>query len=120
PRRGAGQARRRADGRPRGGGPGGGERREALMLGQVGVLLRIAFRNLFKSWINLLIGGVVLWGTFLVVVGGALLDSVVSSMSRSIIGSVAGHIQVYSARCKDNYPIRPMGGRAPALSPITD
>jgi ABC-type lipoprotein release transport system permease subunit len=80
------------------------------MLGQLGVLLRIAFRNLFKSRINLLIGAVVLGGTFLVVVGGALLDSVVSSMSRSIIGSVAGHVQVYSARSKDEFAIWPMGG----------
>src|SRR5262249_56565796 len=120
PRRRAGEAGRRADRRPRGGGPGGSERRGGTMLGQVGVRLRIAFRNLFKSWINLLIGGVVLWGTFLVVVGGALLDSVVSSMSRSIIGSVAGHIQVYSARSKDDFAIWPMGGSDPDLSPITD
>jgi ABC-type lipoprotein release transport system permease subunit len=90
------------------------------MLGQLGVLLRIAFRNLFKSRINLLIGAVVLGGTWLVVVGGALLDSVVSSMSRSIIGSVAGHIQVYSARSKDDFAIWPMGGNDPDLSPITD
>ena len=37
----------------------------------------------------------------LVVVGTSLLDSVISSMSRSIIGSVSGHIQVYSSRSKD-------------------
>ena len=90
------------------------------MLGQLGVLFRIALRNLFKSRINLLIGAVVLGGTWLVVVGGALLDSVVSSMSRSIIGSVAGHIQVYSARSKDDFAIWPMGGNDPDLSPITD
>src|SRR5499433_2550091 len=84
------------------------------------MLLRIAFRNLFRSRINLLIGAVILGGTFLVVVGGALLDSVVSSMSRSIIGSVAGHIQVYSARSKDDFAIWPMGGSDPDLSPITD
>ena len=90
------------------------------MLGKIAVLLRIAFRNLFKSRINLLIGAVVMGGTFLVVVGGALLDSVVSSMSRSIIGSVAGHIQVYSARSKDDFAIWPMGGNDPDLSPITD
>jgi ABC-type lipoprotein release transport system permease subunit len=41
-------------------------------------------------------------------------------MSRSIIGSVAGHVQVYSARSKDEFAIWPMGGSDPDLSPITD
>lgn len=40
-------------------------------------------------------------GTLLFVVGGSLLSSVDSSMSRSITGSVAGHIQVYSDLSKD-------------------
>jgi ABC-type lipoprotein release transport system permease subunit len=87
---------------------------------RLGILVKIAGRNLFRSRINLLIGAVILGGTFLVVVGGALLDSVVSSMSRSIIGSVAGHVQVYSARSKDEFAIWPMGGSDPDLSPMTD
>jgi ABC-type lipoprotein release transport system permease subunit len=87
---------------------------------RLGILVKIAARNLFRSRINLLIGAVILGGTFLVVVGGALLDSVVSSMSRSIIGSVAGHVQVYSARSKDEFAIWPMGGTDPDLSPMTD
>jgi ABC-type lipoprotein release transport system permease subunit len=90
------------------------------MLGQLGILVRIAFRNLFRSRINLLIGAVIFGGTFLVVVGGALLDSVVRSMSGSIIGSVAGHIQVYSARSRDEFAIWPSGGTDPDLSPMTD
>lgn len=90
------------------------------MLERQGMLLRIAGRNLFRSRINLLIGAVILGGTFLVVVGGALLDSVVSSMSRSIIGSVAGHVQVYSDRSKDEFAIWPTGGSDPDLSPMTD
>jgi len=92
----------------------------AGMLAQWGILLRISARNLFRSRINLLIGAVILGGTLVVVVGGALLDSVVSSMSRSIIGSVAGHVQVYSARSKDDFAIWPMGGSDPDLSPMTD
>ncbi|ADO73049.1 ABC transporter permease [Stigmatella aurantiaca] len=65
------------------------------------LLLEVAFRNLFKSWVNLIIGGIILFATFLVVTGGALLDSIDSSMSRSIVGSLAGHIQVYSDKSKD-------------------
>jgi ABC-type lipoprotein release transport system permease subunit len=87
---------------------------------RAGILFRIAFRNLFRSRINLLIGAVILGGTFLVVVGGALLSSVISSMSRSIIGSVAGHIQVYSAASKEEFAIWPMGGNDPDLSPMLD
>jgi ABC-type lipoprotein release transport system permease subunit len=87
---------------------------------RAGILLRIAFRNLFRSRINLLIGAVILGGTLLVVVGGALLGSVISSMSRSIIGSVAGHIQVYSAASKEEFAIWPMGGNDPDLSPMVD
>ena len=90
------------------------------MVERAGILFRIAFRNLFRSRINLLIGAVILGGTFLVVVGGALLSSVISSMSRSIIGSVAGHIQVYSAASKEEFAIWPMGGNDPDLSPMLD
>lgn len=70
-------------------------------MGTLKLLLQVAFRNLFKSWINLIIGGIILFATFLVVTGGALLDSVDSAMSRSIIGSIAGHIQVYSDKSKE-------------------
>jgi ABC-type lipoprotein release transport system permease subunit len=65
------------------------------------LLLEVAFRNLFKSWVNLIIGGIIFFATFLVVTGGALLDSINSSMSRSIIGSIAGHVQVYSDKSKE-------------------
>lgn len=75
------------------------------------LLLEVAFRNLFKSWVNLIIGGIIFFATFLVVTGGALLDSVNSSMSRSIIGSIAGHVQVYSDRSKEELALfGAMGG----------
>jgi ABC-type lipoprotein release transport system permease subunit len=74
------------------------------------LLLEVAFRNLFKSWVNLIIGGIIFFATFLVVTGGAVLDSVDSSMSRSIIGSIAGHLQVYSDRSKDELAL--FGGMA--------
>src|SRR6266849_1368731 len=59
------------------------------------VLVRLALRNLFATKLNIIIGVIILVGTMLVVVGGALLDSMDASMSKSIIGSAAGHIQVY-------------------------
>src|SRR5271163_1983250 len=66
------------------------------------VMIHIAFRNLFASFLNVVIGCVILVGTLLFVVGGSLLGSVDSSMSRSITGSVAGNIQVYSDKSKED------------------
>jgi ABC-type lipoprotein release transport system permease subunit len=70
------------------------------------VIVLIAFRNLFASRLKtLIVGGIILFGSVLVVVGTALVDSVSSSMSRSIIGSVAGHIQVYNSKSVDELAV---------------
>ena len=58
------------------------------VLATLKVLLQIAFRNLFASRLKtFIVGGIVFFGALIVTVGGSLLDSVVSGMSRSIIGS---------------------------------
>ncbi|HMF44099.1 MAG TPA: ABC transporter permease, partial [Polyangia bacterium] len=73
-----------------------------------GITAQIAFRNLFASKLKTaIVGGIIFFGGFLVVAGNSLLDSLVASMSRSVIGSVAGHIQVYNAKSKD--PLEVMG-----------
>ena len=73
------------------------------------VIAQIAFRNLFVSRLKtFIVGGIILFGAFLVVVGTSFLDSIVDGMSRSITGSVAGHIQVYSSKSKD--PLEVIGG----------
>ncbi len=89
-------------------------------MGQLKLLLQVAFRNLLTSKINFIIGGIIFFGTTLVVVGGALLDSVDESMSRSIIGSVAGHIQVYSEKSKDELSLFGQMGGEPDLSALDD
>jgi ABC-type lipoprotein release transport system permease subunit len=65
------------------------------------LLWRIALRNIFSSFLNVVIGLIVLAGTLFLVVGGSLVSSVDKSMSQSIIGSVVGHAQVYNAASKD-------------------
>ncbi len=65
------------------------------------LLAQIAWRNLFSSFLNFVIGGIIFVGTLFFVVGGSVLNSIDSSMSRSIIGSVAGHVQVYAEDSKD-------------------
>jgi ABC-type lipoprotein release transport system permease subunit len=69
----------------------------------VGVLLQIAFRNLFASRAKtLIVGGIILFGAALVVVGSSLVDSIDSGMKRSIQASLGGHVQVFDARSKDD------------------
>ena len=67
----------------------------------IALLARIALRNLFASFLNIIIGGIILVGTLLFVVGGSVLDSMDVAMSRSIVGSIAGNLQVYSDKSKE-------------------
>ncbi len=72
----------------------------------LGVVAQMAFRNLFASRLKtVIVGGIIFFGGLLVVAGNSLLDSLVASMSRSVIGSVAGHIQVYNAQSKDKLEV---------------
>ncbi|HXJ21872.1 MAG TPA: FtsX-like permease family protein [Polyangia bacterium] len=72
----------------------------------LGVVAQMAFRNLFASRLKtIIVGGIIFFGGLLVVAGNSLLDSLVASMSRSVIGSVAGHIQVYNAQSKDKLEV---------------
>jgi ABC-type lipoprotein release transport system permease subunit len=74
----------------------------------LGVVAQMAFRNLFASRLKTaIVGGIIFFGALLVVAGNSLLESVVAAMSRSVIGAVAGHIQVYNAASKD--PLEVMG-----------
>ncbi|RJS27171.1 ABC transporter permease [Corallococcus sp. H22C18031201] len=89
-------------------------------MGQLRLLIQVAFRNLFASRINLLIGAIIFFGTLLVVVGGGLVDSVDTAMSRSIIGSIAGHLQVYSDHSKDELGLFGQMGGEPDLAAVDD
>lgn len=91
------------------------------MLGKLGVLLQIAWRNLFATWLNVIIGLVILGGTFLVVIGGSALDSLARSMRGSIIGSVSGDVQVYSAKSEEDLALfgTTMGNESD-IAPITN
>ena len=86
------------------------------------VSAQIAFRNLGAHRLKtFIVGGIIFFGAFLVVLGNSLVDSIDSSMSRSVIGSVAGNIQVYNATSKDKLAV--MGGMTmgdPDLAQIDD
>jgi len=90
--------------------------------GTARVSAQIAFRNLGAHRLKtFIVGGIIFFGAFLVVLGNSLVDSIDSSMSRSVIGSVAGNIQVYNGTSKDKLEV--MGGMTmgdPDLAQIDD
>ena len=90
------------------------------MIARVVLLVRIAVRNLLASPINLLIGGLILLGTLIFVLLGGMLDSLNQSMQRSVVGSLAGHAQIYSAASKDELALFGQMGNFPDLPAIND
>ena len=85
------------------------------------VLLRIAFANIISSMLNLFVGLVLLFGAALLVVGGSVFSTLDDALSKSIIGSITGHMQVYGARSKDPLEIYGrMDGTDSTLTPIDD
>jgi ABC-type lipoprotein release transport system permease subunit len=67
------------------------------------LVVTLAFRSIWTHKAKtLIVGSLMFFGTMLVVVGTALLDSIEFSMAQSIISSLSGHIQVYDANAKDS------------------
>ena len=90
------------------------------MIDRVVLLVRIAVRNLVASPINVLIGGLILLGTMIFVLLGGMLDSLNQAMQRSVVGSLAGHLQIYSAASKDELALFGQMGNFPDLPAIND
>ncbi len=66
------------------------------------LVFQIAFRNLWLYRFRTIVIAFILGsGAFLAIVGLSLLTDVESSMRSSITESIAGHLQVYSAKAKD-------------------
>ena len=88
------------------------------MIDRLQMLLMIALRNLRASPINLIIGALILGGTFTFVVLGSLLNSINASMAQSVIGSLAGDAQIYSAASKDELALYGSMGTDPDLKNV--
>jgi ABC-type lipoprotein release transport system permease subunit len=66
------------------------------------ILIEMALRNLWSHKVkSVIVGGLLVFGTVLVFCGLSLLSALDHSMSQSIVGSIAGHIQVYDKNAKD-------------------
>ncbi|MGC6416661.1 MAG: ABC transporter permease [Bradymonadia bacterium] len=82
-----------------------------MNLNTLSLVLRLAARSLWAHRVkSAIVGSLMTFGTLLVVSGTALLDSIETAMSRSIIHSLAGHLQVYDAEARDDLSI--YGGTA--------
>jgi ABC-type lipoprotein release transport system permease subunit len=91
------------------------------MLSNLQVLVRIALANIFSSALNVFVGLVLLFGAALLVIGGSLFTTLDDSLSRSIVDSITGHLQVYAARSKDPLEIYgKVDGSDVNLAPIDD
>ncbi len=63
---------------------------------------RLALRNVAAYRVkNLVVGAILAFGTFIVVTGGALLDSLTTAMQASVSSSVTGELQVYAKDARD-------------------
>ncbi len=72
-------------------------------MGTLRMLGAMAWRNLWShKGKNALVGLLILFGTFLVVLGTSVLDGIDQAMTRSITQSVAGHLQVYDKGARDD------------------
>jgi ABC-type lipoprotein release transport system permease subunit len=97
--------------------------RESLAL-----IIKVAFRNLWLYRVKtLVIAGLLCMGSFIGIVGLSLLRDVERSMQDSIISSVAGHLQVYSSKAKDDLALfggafmgRAEIGTIPDIVPLRD
>ncbi len=70
------------------------------------LIVKVAFRNLWLYRLKtVVIASLLGFGSFLSIVGLTLLRDVEATMQESIIGSVAGHLQMYSKKAKDDLAI---------------
>lgn len=82
------------------------------------LLIRLALRNLFASGINWVIGAIIAAGTFVVLVGNSIVSSMDAGLSHTVIHSAAGHLQVYSAKSKDDLVLWGGATNQPDLAPL--
>ncbi len=73
------------------------------MIARLRLLVYMALRSLWSHKVkSLIVGSLMAFGTLLVVLGTGLLDSIESSIERSVVNSLSGHLQVYAGTGRDS------------------
>lgn len=86
---------------------------------KLGLLFMIALRNLRSHRVKtLIVTGIIAFGTFLLVLGTSLLESIESAMERSITSSLTGHVQVWSADADEEFAIFANGPSQPDIGEL--
>ncbi|MEM1347707.1 MAG: FtsX-like permease family protein, partial [Myxococcota bacterium] len=81
------------------------------------VLVLIGLRNLMSNKVkSSIVGSIMVFGTMLLVVGTALLDSVEYTMEKVVTSSLAGELQVYSSEGRDELSL--FGGLTASLPDV--
>lgn len=71
-------------------------------LARTRLLVYMALRSLWSHKVKSgIVGSLMVFGTLLVVLGTALLDSIEGAIERSVVHSLSGHLQVYSGTGRD-------------------
>lgn len=89
-------------------------------MGPLLLILRLSLRNLLARRINLLVGALLLFGTLGLVVGSSLVESVNRAMARSVRGTAAGDLQIYSRASRDPLAFWALPFAEPEQTEITD
>jgi len=85
------------------------------------ILTLLALRSMVSHRVkNTIVGIIMIFGTMLVVVGTAVLDSVEKSMQEGITSSATGHLQVYSEFAEDDLAIFGQMGTASDIGELDD
>lgn len=70
--------------------------------GMLSLVLSLAWRSLWSHRVkSFVVGTIILFGVFLLVVADAMLDSINEAMESSITASITGHLQVFDERAED-------------------
>ena len=89
------------------------------MLSRLLVLVRLALANIASSLLNFFVGAVLALGAAVLVIVGSLYMTLDQSLSKSVVGSITGHLQVYGARSKDPLEVYgKMDGSDSDLTPL--
>ena len=73
---------------------------------RIKMLTLLALRTMVSHRVkNTIVGSIMIFGTMLVVVGTSLLDSIKSSMQKSITSSITGDAQIFSSTAEDKLAI---------------
>lgn len=91
-------------------------------LDNVRLLIQIAMRSLSAHWIkSMIVGGILFFGTMLMIVGQAFLGSIEAAMEGSLTSSLSGQFQVYDAKAEDKLELfGSFGTGLPELGEVPD